>query len=700
MALTSFFDKIVPQCTEFLLRRKGMLDMIFKSFLFYKGILVGNKTDKDVAESIFALANLFNVEITSGFQYASPNLIKFVATMLDEYVPEPFYKGFPYTVKKLSKNELLFDQFIHYFKSYVINERFESGHSIFEEKITRLPFKEKTATKKFAIVSENEANEIILNLVEDMLKSTRPLNLKQYHVVKNYITKYNYKVEKCACKDTAINLLIDTKELSLIKFLSLSDVIKVVDKINYEFYANENIKKLNFKNQHRKLISKIINTLFKEGNCNIKDCFEKKDIWCGLLHHIHFQPKTPNARKFVNLIRKKGNISVYSEFERLLNSGNVKKAVDCLVDGKGDGALLRKFNYVISKCNDSEIRYVMKKIKSKNAIILIQLMMQYANYVPNAVRYFKFTKYNKLKSHKETPLEQSKRQSNLSCETAKKIYRKTTNLLKKLLYGKLGKVYICDKAYNVALPLQENTANYGYGVLSKGSQIHIGKDKKIRAFTYWEGVDDVDLSIIGITENGEQIEFSWRSMFNNQSNEITYSGDQVSGFNGASEYFDVDIALFRKKHPEISYLVFCNNVYSMMHFNEFLCKAGYMLRDINDSGEVFEPKTVESSFIVNSNTTFVYLFGIDLRKGDFVWLNASRNSDAHIAGNTSVSFIIDYFNITNVMNVGKLFEMLATEVVNSEKDADVIVAENDITINKNAQLIKVADFEKIMALIS
>ena len=71
--------------------------------------------------------------------------------------------------------------------------------------------------------------------------------------------------------------------------------------------------------------------------------------------------------------------------------------------------------------------------------------------------------------------------------------------LRKLLAGKLGRVYVSPDMYNIALPLQENTSNGGYGVLPKGSRIHIEEGKKIRAFTYWEKVNDIDSALFRLS---------------------------------------------------------------------------------------------------------------------------------------------------------------------------------------------------------
>lgn len=673
----------------------------FQKFLFTKKILVGAEVSENPFAARFALANKFNISISSGQQYVHEDMIPFVAEMVGERVPAPFYHNFPSSVRELSPDQLLFDQLLHYSVTYGLGNFSEAGYSLFEEEFERLAFKENAEIKKFVILSEAEAEEKLKEYIEDMLKGSRPLSDDQYNLVKTYINEYKYEIQNCVCKDTAIQLLIDTRDAKYAKFLALSDVIKLVDIMNYKIYNNKNIKKLNFRNQDRKFLAKIINVIFEKGRRNVRECFEKKAIWCGLLHHIHYQPKSPEAERFVELMRGRENQSVYSEFERAMMLQDIEASVTCLREGKGSGVLLRQLNYILSRCKDEkDVEFVMNSLQTKNAIILIQLIMQYANYVAGTGRSFKFTRYNKFKVHKETPVEQKKRKSVLSPKRVEQLSAVMRENLKKLLAGKVGKTYIAPEMYNIALPLQENTSNGGYGVLPKGSRIHIPEGKKIRAFTYWEKVNDIDLSVIGITEDGRQREFSWRTMYNQQSRELTFSGDQTSGYNGGSEYFDIDVKLFKKNHPDIKYLVFCDNVFSGTCFSGCLCKAGYMLRDVLDSGKVFEPQTVKSSFIINCDSTFAYLFGIDLEKNDFVWLNASRDSNAIIAGATSLSFLNDYFKTTSILNVGTLFEMLATEIVASPEDAEVIVTDEDLEAREGVEVIRSCDFEKVTALIN
>ena len=122
-----------------------------------------------------------------------------------------------------------------------------------------------------------------------------------------------------------------------------------------------------------------------------------------------------------------------------------------------------------------------------------------------------------------------------------------------------------------------------------------------------------------------------------------------------------------------------------------------MTRDILDSGNVFEPKTVKTSFVINCNSTFAYLFGIDLEKNDLIWLNTARESNASVAGTTQMDFLLDYFDITDTINVYTFFEMMAKETVKDISKADVIVTDKTIECESDAQILREYDVEKMMA---
>ena len=497
-----------------------------------------------------------------------------------------------------------------------------------------------------------------------------------------------------------MRLLTDTRDPELAKFLMLSDVPKLADELNYRGKEIKNPRKLNLKNQDRRLLTTVIDRLIGAGKIDSRNCYEKKALWSGLLHHIHYKAADPKGIEFLNAMRGDENHSALSEFEKTLAEKGAAAAADVLVRRKGSGMLLRNLDYLLSRCEtDYEVRDVIGKIDTENTIILLQLMLHYYS-DPEPLRTFKFIKYGMMRKHEETQEEAKKRETMLSKRDRKTVRNAIRELLEKNLKGRLGRVYIAPEMKNIALPLQEGASQGGFGTLSKGSRIPLPEGKKIRAFTYWEKVDDIDLSVIGLTKNLGQREFSWRNMYGQQDAAITFSGDQTSGFNGGSEYFDIDIEKFKQKYPDIEYLVFCNNVYSGVVFKNVICRAGYMLRDIQDSGEIFEPKTVKSSFTIDCDSTFAYLFGIDLKTNDFVWLDLAVDSRSRIAGTTIMGYLRQYFDMTKIINVYDYFAMMASELVEDPKDAEIAVTDEEIVPGESTELIRSYDTEKMIAFLN
>ena len=655
------------------------MERIFQKYLFEKHILVCNTDQEEshIFETLFALANLFGISVTSGKELVQEHMISLASDMLGVKVPEPFYKGFPQSVRELSQDQLLFDQLVHYTVTYGYGHFAEAGHSLFEETFHKMAFQEKCEIKEFEIITETEAIKRLGEYAENLLASTRPLNDSQFALVRDYIKTYRYPVKQCASKHTAVRLLISLRSLRFARFLMLSDVIKVVEELYT--YGSGDLRKLNLRNQDRKLITELMNELFAYSHCDLINCYEKKALWCGLLHHIHYQPKCEQAREFVEAMRSKGNKSVYSAFEMAMSEGDIRRAVEVLKKGKGAGALLRNLNYIVSRIEKPEdLTFTLESIDTKNNIILLQLLLNYAkgqDTVKQPGRSFRFVKHGTMRVHMETEEEITRRKSVLSMGQNAAISGFVEEKLRNNLKGKLGKVYVEEEMKKIALPLQESASQGGFGVLTKGSRIPIPEGKKIRAFTYWEKVNDIDLSVIGITSNGSQREFSWRTMAAHQSEALTFSGDETSGYHGGSEYFDIDLAAFQKLFPDIRYLIFCDNVFSGSNFDKCFCKAGFMMRDLLDSGEIYEPKTVQTAFRIDCPSTFAYLFGVDLRSREMIWLNVSRTGNTIVAGETKMTFLLDYFHTTNVMNVHRFFEMAAIELVSDPAEANLIVSD-------------------------
>lgn len=380
-----------------------------------------------------------------------------------------------------------------------------------------------------------------------------------------------------------------------------------------------------------------------------------------------------------------------------------------------------------------------------NPVVLIQMLMNYHHmgetykfelkptdekrYVPKDPRTFVFQKNNRLRVHKETEDEVKRRKSNLPFSTVRVAENTIRRQLAKTLNGRVGKVWFDPNLEGLAIPLETATGNSGFGVLPTGSRIKIPEGKFIRAFTYWEKVNDIDLSAFALTEDGKQEEFSWRNMYAKQGQDITFSGDQTSGYNGGSEYLDINLEKFKLNYPDYRYIVFCNNVYSGINFSDCYCKAGFMIREENPElilpwkGErdpktpgrvkyedfdteklqpkIFDPNTVATSFRINTQSMFAYLFAIDLKTREMVWLNVSREGRTTVAGTTGMDWLKKYLTMTDILSLKDLYRM-AGEIVADPADADILVTDNgakNLDRIGETEIVHSWDFEKMLGLL-
>ena len=659
-----------------------------KEFLFNKHILVAERKGENQVETLYALLNQVNVKVVEGFKYANPDMIAYCATRLGQYVPEPFYRGFPQSVRALTPERRLFDQLVHYTRTYGFGDFEHVGHSLFEDAVERQTFTEKEEPHEFRILNEEKAVEAFVEFCNSMAAGTRPLNPEMLQLLCDANKEYHWIPAEINSKHTACALLWHTKDIQFASFLNVSDVIKLMDYINWTAYGREKLNKLRLPNQTRKFIAKVLDWVLvrKTSYKELQECIEKRQTWTGLLHHIHYVPRSENGKAFIVAIHNEDIRSAYSRFEKEMKS-DVVEAAAFLKDRKGNGALLRNLNYIVCNTGAQETKQVLDMVDAKSPIVIMQMQNMYRNY-DREPRYFKFTRHDRIRSHREL-----ERKNVLTDARVSQITNILEGKLEASLKGRVGKVYIAPGMEKIGVPMNMSASESGFGIMPTGSRVKLPEGKKIRAFTYWEKVNDIDLSCFGISEDGSRTEFSWRTMYGRQSDAVTYSGDETSGYYGGSEYFDVDFDKVAQMYPDMKYMVFCNNVYSGKDFSEVICRAGWMSRDVLDNGAVYEPKAVKSAYTIDAKSTFAYLYAIDIEAREVIWLNVIDSNRSRVAGTNEFSWLYDYFTLCDTMNMRKLFTYCAEEVVDDPEDADLVVGD----IETDKEQIRSFEFEKALA---
>lgn len=686
------------------------MELEFKNFLFNKNILVCesqeiDKIDQEEAALLCtALMSKFGYNVIQGGEMMTRDIFTFVNDKLDYEPAEPFYRGFPDSVKILCPEEFLFDQLFSYYKTYGLGNFSEAQHSVLEdEPVKRIALLKSFTTKNVKIVTEEEAKEIVLEAVKDFCASSRPLSFDSFDLVVSAINEYNF-IPEIKSSNTAIGLLIETRRAEFSNQLKLNEFPKVVEELNYRCYGNKNVKKLNLKNKDRKFLISILDRMLSRYTTipDLMLCIEKRKIWKGILHHLHHRC----GGYFPQYIYDDTMPSFMGAFERGLQKWSFGKAVEYLNGTKGPAAVIRNLDYIVSRYKDVSrqemFETLMPIIDKTNNVVLLQMINHYSNFERDG-RSYSFSKFGLKKTHTQTDKEMT------ACQT-NKIPESTIAWLKGWFMAALaanmkklnvGKVYIDPVFKKVALPLDVAAMNGGVGVLPAGSRLPIPEGAVVRAFTYWEKVNDIDLSAFLCDDNMKKIEeFSWRSYARNgsASSGFIFSGDQTSGYYGGSEYFDFDFETIQKKHPTGRYIVLNNNVFSGGNFSDCFCKAGFMLRDNFNSGEVYEPKTVKTSFLINAKSTYCHLFAIDLKTREIVWLNINKDSKAIVAGTESNQYLRKYITLTEEHNIYDLFAYAGTLAQTIEEcvdEKDLIFTPERLDSKTKADVITLEDLEKI-----
>ncbi|WP_055529802.1 TerD family protein [Streptomyces graminilatus] len=151
-----------------------------------------------------------------------------------------------------------------------------------------------------------------------------------------------------------------------------------------------------------------------------------------------------------------------------------------------------------------------------------------------------------------------------------------------------GRLLIDPDILDVALPLSGRATASGLGVLPRGSVSQVDGER-LRFFVYWKEAarrTDYDLSVLLL--NADYSTDAWLSYTSLTTVGGRHSGDVTEAPDGASEF--IDLTLDRVRGTLIAPQV---NIYAGEGFDEVEESFfGFMLRDGEQKGRPFEPRTV------------------------------------------------------------------------------------------------------------
>jgi len=636
------------------------------------------------------LMDITTSELTRWFNGTLKTLKKMVGAHV-EY--KPMYPNFPTQVMEADESELYINAIMHY-----LGTAFGMNILPKYEKEPREKFNDKGV--KFKILdlgTEEEFNKIF----ENLMKSKTSISATDKDHLKWYLEntedaslpeKFNHK----EIQAFVINVMIEAKKLKKISgyFRTATDVLRLaVTMSDGDESLAEKTKFRNFKRKERKLLLTLLNDC---GNIE-EDMLRYRMEWIRLGEKLHpgEYKKLHKMRTAFDKIRNNKPIETFAgRLEKLLEgkSKNIDEIVDMLSYRAGEFA--RRLDHVIRLGSTLKKRkeiverfaYVAKDVSTP---ILLQLISHYKHRNDDKDLRVIFPK-GMIAKAKALPNDLPNIQEEVceeivyACESA--LYNRFNEL------DEIGRVYIDQKLKNVLVPFSQRSASKAMKTLVRGSKFDIIDGSTIRFFIWWKNLDDgstgwrssvdIDLSAIMYDKDWNYLEHISYTNLRSSKYKACHSGDITDAPNGAAEFIDIDIDSVVKyggRYVMMNVLSYSNQPF----INLPECFAGWMVRSEPQSGEIFEPKTVENKVDLTADTKIGVPLVLDLVERKVIWADLalknhprwqnnieSNGQSIALMGKSMVEMVKP-----NLYDLFELhFEARGEELVDTPEEADTIFA--------------------------
>lgn len=540
----------------------------------------------------------------------------------------PMYPNFPQQIMEMCEIELYVNAIIHYW----------SGGTLFPEyeKVERLPLFEDNKVRFIDVGDEDDFNKIFTNL---MLSKTSISQVDKDDLIwffKNNVNYKKYLPKEIPLKENVAligKLILEESPLPSAKdidtyFKTATDVLRLITSMSDgDISLASNTKFRSFKRKERKILLELLNA------CNNieEDMLRYKNKWIRVgerLHPSEFKIY-PKAQEAFNKLRNNIKIETYGgQLAESVQVNNFKKAL--LLLSKRPGEFARKLDHILRITDD--INSVINSFKNVAAEVSTPVLLQVREHFnqrnnnASDIRVF-FPKGNVAKAHSiENTLPQ------VDEKYCKAIIKICENALIENYKQKdfLGNVYLSEDLKNYLVPFSQRSASKALKTIVRGSKLPLDENiKTIRSFIWWKNGDDrtdIDLSAVMYDENWQYKEHISYTNLKSDRYRSCHSGDIVDAPHGASEFIDIDVDSVIKYGGR--YVVFNVLSFTQQPYCELPeCFMGFMSREEPQSGEVYDPKTIQNKIDITADTKICIPMILDLVDKKIIWADiALRNN--------------------------------------------------------------------------
>lgn len=698
---------------KILLRRKHLVmfepaDMAYEQSKTEKALVVSGLKNVQALGFTFSkklLEKAFHFtrdEFTAFYGFLIPALKELVGA---DVTYNPMYPNFPQQVAEASDIELFINAIIYYWSFGTLMPEYEKNE--------RLPLIDDNKMAVLSVGNHDDLMTIFTNLVESKTSISEQDKEDIETIVLTCPDYTTYLPDTIPLKENVAfvgKLIIEKAPIksadSISKyFKTATDVLRLVTALSDgDISLASKTKYRNLRRVERRMIMDLL-----AGCGNItEDLFRYQYEWirvAEILHPFEYKKaKYNNVNAAFNTLRnEKKPLMFAGKVQAAITAKDMREAATLLKARPGEFA--RQLDKVIRDAdNPNYIVNCFKEVATEiSTPVLLQVRQHFIGRMENnnqPVRVF-FPKGNLAKAmviKNELP--------EINSNVCKNVARICREALIEQYKEKdfLGKVYIDDDFKNYLVPFSQRSASKAVKTIVRGSKLPIKEDATaVRGFIWWTNTDktrnswdegrvDIDLSATIYDENWQYVDCVSYTQLRSAKYRAYHSGDITNGGNvngdGVAEFIDVEIDAVAKNAGR--YIAFQVYSYTQQHFSTLPnCRFGWMEREDVNSGEIFEPKTVEMKIDLTADSTIAIPVIFDCVERKFIWCdmnlqNASsrfygNNLESNLQGVTATCYGLTHLNKANIYDLVMMNAIARGSIVTDRNEADIIFS-NDTTV--------------------
>lgn len=544
-----------------------------------------------------------------------------------------FYPNFPKQVMEASEMELFFNAVMHYFSFHLYDLTYGQTPIWFPDykKEPRNPLDENI---KLKVIEKGDWADF-RSIFTELVGSNSSISEYDKKIVDWFIRNHETDIELPENIPYKENLALlvgllheNNVRLSILRSAinTPTDVLRIATVLSGgDVSLAQNTKFRKMSRKERKWLLDILNN----DKFHFEDMYRNRGRWLRLgeiLHPGDYKNKYRHAFNLFNKVRNQDKIEKFNgRVDKLFKEKNLHSLLDLL--SKRPGEFARRLDLLLRTFQSVDIVSSFNKVIDKvSTPVLLQIIGHFEHRnEDNDVRVF-FPKGSIAKAYvKENDLAPIK--NALSTRIIIVCGNELKRRFAKLEDWSEKTVYIDDRLADIKLPFGDRSASEGLITYPRGSRFDMPDKDTIRFFIHWRNIErkighdrvDLDLSCVLYYDGWKKAEHISYTNLRNRYIEACHSGDITDGGrDGVSEFIDINTE--KLKDGGIRYVI--PTILSFTH-QPFIdipdCIFGWMGRKYPQSGEIYDPLTVENKINLTANQVISVPMIIDTFKDEIIW---------------------------------------------------------------------------------